>query len=257
MFRISFSGNFTSRQHRCEFCVALGNVCKSIRIKIHHKNQKQHVLIFGMSSVLFLTIHVCVLALAVAFDHSLIDQLFSNSSFATKLPAHFHSVIEHVTHGDYISLKNQTSVFQARSTLMNYPKTYTKGYARVDYIDALTKQFVQASIFELGVCARYRRPVARSFWAPDCCPFVKGMKFRDLVIRSATEATMTFDYYREANCLDNNGQPTTARTIVFPTAGGAQPTSTPVPLIYNTYHVPGRPRAIWIPPASSPGYFLA
>ena len=217
---------------------------------------KEFQLFRDMLATFVLTINVCIVALVMAFDHSLIDQLFSNNNSAT-IPFNFQGIIEHAMHEDPFSLHNKTSAFVARVTPLAYPETFTSGYARVDYIDALTRQFVQASIFELGVCARYRRPVARSFWAPDCCPFVKGMKFRDLVIRSATEATMTFDYFREADCLDNNGLPTTARTIIFPTAGGAQPTSTPVPLIYNTYHVPGRPRAIWIPPASSPGYFLS
>lgn len=195
---------------------------------------------------------------AFAFDHSLIDALFSgNHSFTAKLPVDHRGLMEYVKHGEYFSLRNKSNVFKATISTLDYPETYTSGYARVDYIDALTRQFVQASIFELGVCARYRRPVARSFWAPDCCPFVQGMKFRNLIIVSEREATMTFDYFRLPDCSDNNGQPTTARTIVFPTAGGAQPTSTPVPLIYNTYHVPGRPRAIWLPPASRPGYFLS
>ena len=193
----------------------------------------------------------------VSFDHNLVDSLLCSGNNSVKVSHRADGVIEYFESVGNTSSQSRNLIPRHLDLFATYPITYTSGFARVDYVDARTKQFVQASIFELGVCARYRRAIAKSFLAPACCPKVKGIKFHNLVYTSATAATMTFDYYDTAKCTGNGGLPITARTIGFPAAGGTQPTSTPVGLSYTTTHVDQRSDALSFGAGSTPGFIIS
>lgn len=193
-----------------------------------------------------------------AFDPSLIDLVFaSNQTHLRKevsTSPHFPHSVEL---GFLSSIAKKAFAFTAignKNSLATFPQTFTSGFVRLDNNDSRTGEFVQASVFELDVCSRYRKPIAKSFMAPACCPKVKGIKFRNLVLESETAATMTFDYYATAKCP---GLPITARTIGFPASGATQPTSTPVGLRFSTRHVETRSEALRLIPADSSGFVIS